>query len=164
MSRVAVDSDGAGMVRPQSKIRYSAVRHHTSISSKPRVHAILSVRRTVDIEAKGLNALSRSLDGPLASAFLAVLTRIQSCWGRTILTGIGKSGYIARKIAAAFASTGTLGLYVHPSEASHGDLGMITTDDVALMLSNSGETVELKDMLAYSRRFSIPLICDRRLR
>src|SRR4051812_7850967 len=71
---------------------------------------------------------------------------------------MGKSGYIARKIAATLASTGTPALYVHPAEASHGDLGMITRDDVVLMISNSGETVELKDILAYSRRFAVPLI------
>ena len=78
--------------------------------------------------------------------------------GRVILSGMGKSGHVARKIAATLASTGTPALYVHPAEASHGDLGMITTEDVVLLLSNSGETPELADLIAYTRRFAIPLI------
>ncbi|MFO0991002.1 MAG: KpsF/GutQ family sugar-phosphate isomerase [Hyphomicrobiales bacterium] len=83
---------------------------------------------------------------------------IKQARGRVILAGIGKSGYIARKIAATLASTGTPAMFVHPAEASHGDLGMITADDVVVMVSNSGESLELKDILAYSRRFAVPLI------
>jgi arabinose-5-phosphate isomerase len=78
--------------------------------------------------------------------------------GRVVVTGMGKSGHVARKIAATFASTGTPSMYVHPGEASHGDLGMITAEDLVLALSNSGETPELADIVAYTRRFSIPLL------
>ena len=78
--------------------------------------------------------------------------------GRVIVSGMGKSGHVARKIAATLASTGTPALFVHPAEASHGDLGMITAEDVVLLLSNSGETPELADLIAYTRRFGIPLI------
>ena len=76
--------------------------------------------------------------------------------GRVIVSGMGKSGHVARKIAATLASTGTPALFVHPAEASHGDLGMITADDVVLLLSNSGETPELADLIAYTRRFAHP--------
>jgi arabinose-5-phosphate isomerase len=83
---------------------------------------------------------------------------IASLKGRVICAGVGKSGHVARKIAATLASTGTPAQYVHPSEASHGDLGMITPDDCVLALSKSGETRELGDMIAYCRRFGVPLI------
>ena len=76
--------------------------------------------------------------------------------GRVIVSGMGKSGHVARKIAATLASTGTPALFVHPAEASHGDLGMITGEDVVLLLSNSGETPELADLIAYTRRFAHP--------
>jgi arabinose-5-phosphate isomerase len=105
--------------------------------------------------AKALEALARDLDGTFARA-LDLLTREEG--GRVIVTGMGKSGHIARKIAATLASTGTPAQYVHPGEASHGDLGMITAHDAVLALSNSGETEELADVVAYSRRFGIPLV------
>jgi arabinose-5-phosphate isomerase len=102
-------------------------------------------------------ALKRLADG-LDETFVKATEIIIACQGRVIVTGMGKSGHIARKIAATFASTGTPAHFVHPGEASHGDLGMITPEDVVVALSNSGETAELSDIIAYTRRFSIPLI------
>jgi arabinose-5-phosphate isomerase len=111
-------------------------------------------RRVIDAEIGGLQRLAEALD----DAFGAALDLCASAAGRVIVTGIGKSGHIARKIAATFASTGTPALFVHPAEASHGDLGMIGTGDVVIALSNSGNSAELGDIVAYSRRFKIPLI------
>ena len=105
-------------------------------------------------EIKGLQALADTLDEHFARA----VECIASIKGRVIVSGMGKSGHVARKIAATFASTGTPAHFVHPGEASHGDLGMITRDDAVLALSNSGETKELADIVAYCKRFSIPLI------
>ncbi len=111
-------------------------------------------RRVIGIEAAALADLAERLpDGFAEAAALMLAAR-----GRVILSGMGKSGHVARKIAATLASTGTPALYVHPAEASHGDLGMITAEDVVLLLSNSGETPELADLIAYTRRFAIPLI------
>jgi arabinose-5-phosphate isomerase len=111
-------------------------------------------RRVIGIEAAALADLAERLpDGIAEAAALMLAAR-----GRVILSGMGKSGHVARKIAATLASTGTPALYVHPAEASHGDLGMITAEDVVLLLSNSGETPELADLIAYTRRFAIPLI------
>lgn len=111
-------------------------------------------RRVIAREAEALRALGASLDSGFAEAVRLIL----DAKGRTIVSGMGKSGHIARKIAATLASTGTPAHFVHPAEASHGDLGMMTPGDVALMLSNSGETPELADMIAHTRRFGIPLI------
>ncbi len=111
-------------------------------------------RRVLALEAKGLNALAATLDGRFSRA-VEVLAGAK---GRVIVSGIGKSGHVARKIASTMASTGTPAVFVHPAEASHGDLGMITADDAILCLSNSGETTELKDLIAHSRRFAIPLV------
>src|SRR3954451_1448927 len=97
-----------------------------------------SAQRTLDIEAAGLSELARAFNGDLGMRFCEAVGLIRSTSGRIILTGIGKSGHIARKIASTMASTGTLSMYVHPVEASHGDLGMITSKDVIIMLSNSG--------------------------
>ncbi|WP_373027889.1 SIS domain-containing protein [Sulfitobacter sp.] len=113
-----------------------------------------TARRVIRTEADALTALADSLDDRFRQAIdLLIATR-----GRVIVTGIGKSGHIAKKIAATLASTGTPAQFVHPAEASHGDLGMITGDDVVLAISNSGEAPELANLIAYSRRFSIPLI------
>ena len=112
-------------------------------------------------ETAGLAALEQALEhdaAPLALAFDAAIDTIASSDGRVIVTGMGKSGHIARKIAATLASTGTPALYVHPGEASHGDLGMIADEDVVIALSNSGETPELGDIIGYCGRFDIPLI------
>lgn len=111
-------------------------------------------RRVILREAEALTMLADALGDSFARAVEVMLaTR-----GRVIVSGMGKSGHIARKIAATLASTGTPAHFVHPAEASHGDLGMITREDVALVLSNSGETPELADILAHTRRFDIPLI------
>ncbi len=109
-------------------------------------------------EKDGLSALSDALDTPFADAFIKAVKIIRKITGRVIVTGVGKSGHIGTKIAATFASTGTPAFFVHPSEANHGDLGMIARDDAVLAMSWSGETTELKGVLAYSRRFNIPLI------
>lgn len=111
-------------------------------------------RRVLAREADALTLLGAALDG----SFAAAVETIMKARGRVIVSGMGKSGHIARKIAATFASTGTPAQFVHPGEASHGDLGMVTPDDVALVLSNSGETTELADLIAHTRRFDIPLI------
>ncbi|MEZ5686438.1 MAG: KpsF/GutQ family sugar-phosphate isomerase [Paracoccaceae bacterium] len=115
---------------------------------------LATAREVIAIEAAGLAALGASLDG----AFTEAVELILKARGRVIVSGMGKSGHIARKIAATLASTGTPAQFVHPAEASHGDLGMVTEADVALVLSNSGETPELADLIAHTRRFSIPLI------
>ena len=111
-------------------------------------------RRVIAREADALTLLGDSLGDSFGKAVELIL----ASKGRVIVSGMGKSGHIARKIAATFASTGTPAHFVHPAEASHGDLGMVTTGDVALVLSNSGETSELADIIAHTRRFSIPLI------
>lgn len=117
-----------------------------------------SARRTLALEIDGLQLLSAAFDGGLGQALAASVQSIRAARGRVILTGMGKSGHVARKIAGTLASTGTPAMFVHPAEASHGDLGMITADDVIVMISNSGESPELRDMLTYSRRFAVPLI------
>lgn len=111
-------------------------------------------RQTIDREIEALKAMENSLDDTLGK----VLDVLQNTKGRVIVTGMGKSGHIGCKIAATMASTGTPAFFLHPSEASHGDLGMVTKDDVVLAISNSGESKELLDILTYCRRFSIPLI------
>ena len=111
-------------------------------------------RRVIQAEIGGLESLAAALDGSFAAAVdVCVAAR-----GRIILTGIGKSGHVARKIAATLASTGTPAQFVHAGEASHGDLGMVGAEDAVLALSNSGETAELAGIIAYSRRFGIPLV------
>lgn len=113
-----------------------------------------TARRVIRIEAEALNQLEASLNDDFDRAVDLLL----NARGRVIVSGMGKSGHIARKIAATFASTGTPAHFVHPAEASHGDLGMMAQGDVVLVLSNSGETPELADLVAYTRRFAIPLI------
>ena len=116
---------------------------------------ILSIgKRVVAREAQALSALHLAL----GAEFTQTVQTILAAKGRVIVSGMGKSGHIARKIAATFVSTGTMAHYVHPAEASHGDLGMIGSDDVVMVLSNSGETAELSDLLAHVARFSIPMI------
>jgi len=113
-----------------------------------------TARRVIAIEIAGMSALADSLNGEFSRAVEMIL----ATKGRVIVSGMGKSGHIGRKIAATLASTGTPAHFVHPAEASHGDLGMITPTDLALVLSNSGETPELADLIAHTRRFSIPMI------
>jgi arabinose-5-phosphate isomerase len=117
-------------------------------------HDLAVARRVIRAEIDGLQLLAAALDG----AFGTALDLVAAATGRLIVTGIGKSGHVAHKIAATLASTGTRAQFVHPAEASHGDLGMIGAGDVVLALSNSGNSAELTDILAYSRRFGIPLI------
>ncbi|VDC23468.1 KpsF/GutQ family sugar-phosphate isomerase [Pseudogemmobacter humi] len=125
------------------------------MTSSPTDEAFLATgRRVIRREAGALDLLADAL-GP---SFTEAVALILKASGRIVVSGMGKSGHIGKKIAATFASTGTPAQFVHPAEASHGDLGMIATGDVILMLSNSGETPELADMLAHSRRFGIPLI------
>jgi arabinose-5-phosphate isomerase len=110
--------------------------------------------RVIRREAGALDALADGLDGNFSKA----VTLLMAARGRVIVSGMGKSGHIARKIAATFASTGTPAHFVHPAEASHGDLGMVAEGDVLIVLSNSGETSELADLLAHAKRFGIPMI------
>jgi arabinose-5-phosphate isomerase len=121
------------------------------VSDRP---GLVSARRVLELEATGLQAMAREID----EAFIRALDLIEQMQGRVIVTGMGKSGHIARKLAATLASTGTPAMFVHAAEASHGDLGMITAADVVIALSNSGETAELADVLVYAKRFDIPLI------
>jgi arabinose-5-phosphate isomerase len=123
---------------------------------------IQNAKAVLDLEARALQALSDSIDENLSKAvdiMHGVKTQDKNTGsGRVIIAGIGKSGHVARKIAATMASTGTPAYFVHPGEASHGDMGMITAQDVVLMLSNSGENSELSDLIHYTRRYDIPLI------
>ena len=113
-----------------------------------------TAQRVIDSAVEGLHALSACLD----DKFYSLIEEIIKHKGRIIVSGMGKSGHIARKIAATFASTGTSAFFIHPGEASHGDLGMIQPDDMVLLLSNSGETAELKDIINYCKRFHIFLV------
>jgi arabinose-5-phosphate isomerase len=117
-----------------------------------------SALRTLNANAEGIAALTAAMHGDLGRSFAAAAELIRSAKGRVIVTGMGKSGHVGRKIAATFASTGTPAFFVHPAEASHGDLGMITPDDVIMALSWSGETGELRNLIDYSRRFRIGLV------
>lgn len=123
--------------------------------------SVAAALRTVSVEREGLMQLEAAFTAKgdsLAQAFAAAVTVIEKARGRVIVTGMGKSGHVGRKIAATFASTGTPAHFVHPAEASHGDLGMVGQDDAILALSWSGEAKELADVIAYSRRFRVPLI------
>jgi len=126
----------------------------TKATAKSAHPDLVSAARVLHLEAEGIRALADACDEALVQA-IDVLSQVT---GRVVVTGMGKSGHVARKIAATMASVGTPALYVHPGEASHGDLGMITQSDAIVALSNSGETDELADLVAYSRRYSIPLI------
>ena len=111
-------------------------------------------KRALAVEVAGLTLLAESLD----SRFVDAVDAIYGVRGHTVVTGMGKSGHIAHKIASTLASTGTPAFFVHPGEASHGDLGMVTRDTAVLVLSNSGDTNELSDIVAYTRRHEVPLI------
>jgi len=114
--------------------------------------------RTLGAETGGMTALSAAIANGLGRTFIAAVSMIKAARGRVIVSGMGKSGHIGHKIAATLSSTGTPAFFVHPAEASHGDLGMITSDDVIIAMSWSGETAELKNLIGYSRRFRIGLI------
>jgi len=113
-----------------------------------------AARRVLRFAGEALSALSESLDG----SFTRAVDALAAVRGRVVVSGMGKSGHIGRKIAATFSSTGTPAQFIHPAEASHGDMGMLTRDDALLMLSYSGETKELSDLITYAKRFAIPLI------
>lgn len=119
---------------------------------------VASAVRTLATEKAGLEALCAALDNGLAAPFTEAVGLLSGIGGRVIVTGVGKSGHIGSKIAATLASTGTPAFFVHPAEANHGDLGMIARDDVIVALSWSGESAELKGIVAYAKRFAIPLI------
>ena len=114
--------------------------------------------RTIETEQAGLNSLAGAFDGPLGEEFSRACQILMDLKGRVIVAGVGKSGHIGSKIAATLASTGTPAFFVHGAEANHGDLGMIARDDAIIALSWSGETAELKGIIAYASRFSIPMI------
>src|ERR1700674_1628728 len=120
--------------------------------------AVQSALRTLDAGVSGVSAIAAALQGPLGPAFATAVDLICEAKGRVIVTGLGKSGHVARKIAATLASTGTPAFFVHAAEASHGDLGMITPDDVILAMSWSGEQPEMKNLITYAKRFRIALI------
>jgi len=126
----------------------------TALFESPPHADLEAARRVLSVEGEALGALARSLDGRFSKAIDLIL----SIEGRLIVSGMGKSGHIGHKIAATLASTGTPAQFVHPGEASHGDLGFITRKDGALLLSNSGRTAELSDLIEYTRRVGIPLI------
>lgn len=118
-----------------------------------------TARRTLSIAAEGLSALENQFDDREFSAtFLRMVGVIMSVRGRLIVTGMGKSGIVARKMTATLTSTGTPAIFLHPADAGHGDLGMVTPDDVVLMLSHSGESNELGPIIQYCKRFAIPLL------
>ncbi len=114
--------------------------------------------RVLDIEARAIQSMKMRLDGPMKAAFTKALDLMQACEGKVIVTGMGKSGQIGRKIASTLASTGTPAIFVHPAESSHGDLGIFTVKDVIIAISYGGETPELQDVVKYAVRKGIPLI------
>lgn len=122
--------------------------------SMTKFDAVIVARRVIEIEAEGLATLAENL----GANFNKVVGGIKSVSGHIVLTGVGKSGHVARKIAATLASTGTPSLYIHPTEASHGDMGMITKDDCVIALSRSGETKELADIIQFCKRAAVPLV------
>jgi arabinose-5-phosphate isomerase len=130
----------------------------TAAMSDQAIEAIASALRTLEAEASGVTALATALQSDLGPAFVAAADLILKAKGRLIITGLGKSGHIGRKIAATFASTGTPAFFVHAAEASHGDLGMITPDDVIMALSWSGEQPEMKNLITYAKRFRIGVV------
>src|SRR5271155_4203118 len=129
-----------------------------STGTDPLNAAVQSALRTLEAEGSGIAAIEAALQSDLGSAFAAAADVIRNAKGRVVVTGLGKSGHVARKIAATFASTGTPAFFVHSAEASHGDLGMITADDVIVALSWSGEQPEMRNLITYATRFRIALI------
>jgi arabinose-5-phosphate isomerase len=147
---MALPNNGDGLGRPP----YDSKTQNMTDSSTN------AMRRTVEIERDGLDTLASALEdgSPLCDTMMATVKAIRSATGRVVVSGMGKSGHVARKIAATLASTGTPASFVHPAEASHGDLGMIQSDDLVIALSNSGETLELSAIVNYCARFDIPLV------
>ncbi len=139
-------------------MRGRKLRQDVEVADDSARALIQSGLRTLEAEAGGISALITEMQNGLGHSFAAAVKMIQGARGRVVVSGMGKSGHIGHKIAATLSSTGTPALFVHPAEASHGDLGMITPDEVIMALSWSGETVELKNLIDYSRRFRIGLI------
>ena len=131
--------------------------HSVKSAASAKADDLAAARRVLSYASEALAALSAVLDGAFTRAVEMVLAA-DGKGGRVIVSGMGKSGHIARKIAATLSSTGTPAYFVHPAEASHGDLGAVTDGDVLLMLSWGGETAELSDLITYAKRFRIPLI------
>lgn len=142
----------------KTAIKATAERKTGPRRSAAKPLAVEAAVRTLEIEGEGIAALTELLRNGMGEPFVRAVDLLSAAQGRVIVTGIGKSGHVGQKIAATFASTGTPSFFVHPSEASHGDLGMIRRDDAILAISWSGETVELKNIVTYSRRFNVPLI------
>jgi DNA-binding MurR/RpiR family transcriptional regulator len=140
------------LMRPADPISASAIGVRTL--SNGHTGDLAATRRVLEYASAAIEALGESLNGDFSRAVETIL----AVKGRVIVSGMGKSGHIARKIAATLASTGTPAHFVHPAEASHGDLGAVTRADALLMLSYSGETHELSDLITFAKRFSIPLI------
>ena len=132
----------------------SANEGKTNVVDNSPIDDLGRAKYVLELEADGLQALA----GSLADPFVEALNILQSIEGRVVVTGMGKSGHVARKISSTLASTGLPSFFVHPAEASHGDLGMIDKSDAVIAISNSGETPEMSDLIAYTRRFKIPLI------
>jgi arabinose-5-phosphate isomerase len=161
-----MDTERSAEAMPAAKAakakRKPATKKKAARAKKPAApkfgREVTSALRTVAIETRALERLCGELENGLGAPFASAVETLSKTTGRVIVTGMGKSGHVGQKIAATFASTGTPAFFVHPSEASHGDLGMVTRDDVLLALSWSGETVELSNILTYARRFSVPLI------
>ena len=126
--------------------------------------AVQSALRTLEVGSHGIAAIAAALQGPLGTTFAKTVDLIRQAKGRVIVTGLGKSGHVARKVAATLASTGTPAFFVHAAEASHGDLGMITPDDVILALSWSGEQPEMKSLVIPHRRCDALARLPKRLR
>ncbi|OYY88085.1 MAG: KpsF/GutQ family sugar-phosphate isomerase [Rhizobiales bacterium 24-66-13] len=141
------------MIKETKTLRLSATTAPERISA-----TLASAVRAVELEARGLAQLGAMLLGPLGAAFEKAVDLVMASRGRVVISGMGKSGHIARKIAATMASTGTPSFFMHPAEASHGDLGMVTKDDVLILVSWSGETAEFRPVIEYGKRFSIPMI------
>jgi arabinose-5-phosphate isomerase len=155
-------ANGRSAVRLQTTRTLNPAVRRKAPATPPREaggsSALASATRTLDLECEGLQALRAALDQRLGHAFGEALAVLSGAGGRVIVTGIGKSGLVGQKLAATFASTGTPAFFVHPSEASHGDLGMIKPEDAIVALSWNGEAVELRNIVTYSRRFKVPLI------
>jgi arabinose-5-phosphate isomerase len=128
--------------------------HPATVLKANATELLASARRTLQIEARAIDAL----DAQLGSGFVEACRLCLTCQGRVVVTGMGKSGHIARKIAATLASTGTPAFFLHPAEAGHGDLGMITHTDLVIALTNSGETPEIALLLPHLKRLGVPLI------
>jgi arabinose-5-phosphate isomerase len=131
---------------------------HAPVPAVDAARALSMATRTVGIEMRALQGLQASLQGEAGAAFVAAVAAMRDCPGRVIVMGMGKSGHVGRKIAATLASTGTPAFFVHPAEASHGDLGMVRPQDVVLAISNSGEVDELAAILPALRRLGVTLV------